>query len=160
MGPVAIEERFVAGMARFFDVGILIVLALALGDLTRQLGTGVFIAKLASGALPEFALAPLVFVLGAVMAFATGTSWGTFSIMLPIALQLAHSVGIDPRLMFGACISGGLWGDNCSPISDTTIMSTLGAEVPIMDHVATQIPYALISGAITVFVFLLLGVLM
>lgn len=159
LGAMAVEEQFVAGMARFFDVGLLVVLALALGDLTRQLGTGSFMATMATGALPAFTLPALVFVLGAVMAFATGTSWGTYSIMLPIALQLGHAVGLDPRLMFGACISGGLWGDNCSPISDTTIMTTIGAEVAIVDHVATQLPYALISGAVTLAIFLVLGIL-
>jgi len=152
-----VEDSFMSGMGKFFDVGILIVFALALGELVKQLGTGAFIAGAAGDTLPAMALPALVFALGAVMSFATGTSYGTFSIMVPIALPLAAATGIDPHLMFGAVISGGLFGDNSSPISDTSIMTSIGAEVQVIDHVATQLPYTLLTAGAAFVGFLLLG---
>ncbi len=157
MRAAEVEKHFIAGMAKFLDVGILIVLALSLGELTRALGTGPFVAQLLTGALPLFIVPALIFVAGAVMSFATGTSYGTFSIMIPIALPLAAATGLDAHLLFGACIAGGLFGDNTSPISDSTIVSAMGAEVRIVDHVATQLPFALVAGALTIIVFLVLG---
>ncbi len=154
---VQVEESYVEGMAKFMNVGILIVFALSLGDLTKMLETGVYLSQLVDGSLPVLILPAMVFLLGAVMSFSTGTSYGTFSIMLPIALPLAAASGLDPHLMFGACIAGGLFGDNTSPISDTTIMTSLATEVPILDHVATQMPYALLAGGLTIVSFLVLG---
>ncbi|MCY3604934.1 MAG: hypothetical protein F4Z95_11710 [Gammaproteobacteria bacterium] len=156
-GFLEIEDRILAGMSEFFPVGILIVFALSLGDLTQQLGTGLFITGFVGDFLPQGTLPALVFLLGAGMSFATGTSYGTFSIMVPIALPLAAASGISPELMFGAVIAGGLFGDNCSPISDSTIVTCIGAEVKIIDHVTTQLPYALVSAGITAVAFLLLG---
>lgn len=156
-GFLEIEDRIVAGMSEFFPVGILIVFALSLGDLTQQLGTGLFITGFVGDFLPPAVLPALIFLLGAGMSFATGTSYGTFSIMLPIALPLAAVTGISLELMFGAVIAGGLFGDNCSPISDSTIVTCIGAEVKIIDHVTTQLPYALVSAGITAIAFLLLG---
>jgi len=159
MGFLEVEEKLVDGMQSFFSVGILIVFALSLGDLCQQLGTGNYVASLVGEKLPGALLPALIFGLGAAMSFATGTSYGTFSIMVPIALPIAGPAGIDPALMFGAVIAGGLFGDNCSPISDTTIVTSIGAGVEIIDHVRTQLPYALISGSLTIAGFLLLGVL-
>ncbi len=158
-GFLQIEEKLVGGMTEFFPVGILIVFALSLGDLTQQLGTGNYVAGLTGGALPAFVLPALIFVLGAGMSFATGTSYGTYSIMVPIALPLAAATGLDPALMFGAVIAGGLFGDNCSPISDSTIVTSIGTNVEIIDHVVSQLPYALVTGAIAVVGFLILGAL-
>jgi len=154
---VEVEESFVTGMSRFFDVGILIVFALALGELVKQMGTGVYIAELAGASFPVFVLPAVIFLLGAIMSFATGTSYGTFSIMVPIALPLAQISGIDPHLMFGAVISGGLFGDNSSPISDTSIMTSIGAEVKVVEHVATQLPYTLFTAALACIGFIILG---
>ncbi len=158
-GFVEIEEKVVEGVSEFFPMGILIVFALSLGDLTGQLGTGVFLAGIVGEVLPHFMLPALIFLLGAGMSFATGTSYGTFSIMLPIALPLAIATGIAPELMFGAVIAGGVFGDNCSPISDSTIVTSIGAEVEIIDHVNTQLPYALIAGTATILAFLVVGIL-
>ena len=158
-GFVEIEEKLVEGVSEFLPMGVLIVFALSLGDLTGQLGTGTFVAGTIGDFLPEFVMPALIFVLGAGMSFATGTSYGTFAIMLPIALPLSVATGISPELMFGAVIAGGLFGDNCSPISDSTIVTSIGAEVEIIDHVNTQLPYALIAGAVTIMAFLILGAL-
>lgn len=154
-----LEETFLKGMIEFLPVGILIVFALSLGDLTQQLGTGTYLASLSVETLPPMVLPALVFVVGAGMSFATGTSYGTFSIMVPIALPLANASGIDCELMFGAVIAGGLFGDNCSPISDTTIVTAMGAKVEVIDHVWSQFPYATIAGSLALVGFLILGAL-
>jgi tetracycline resistance efflux pump len=153
-----IEKKIIAGSAEFFDVGLLIVLALALGKLTQDLGTGPFVAQVLQTSLPVQVIPALVFVLGAVMSFATGTSYGTFSIMVPIALPIGAATGISPELLFGACIAGGVFGDNCSPISDTTIVTSVAAGTSVIDHASTQLPYALIAAALAVCGYLLLGI--
>lgn len=152
-----IEKKIIAGSAEFLDVGFLIVLALALGKLTQALGTGPFVAQLLQSSLPVALIPALVFLLGAVMSFATGTSYGTFSIMVPIALPIGAATGIPPELLFGACIAGGVFGDNTSPISDTTIVSSVAANTSVIDHARTQLPFALIAAAISFVGYLLLG---
>lgn len=158
-GLVAIEEKILAGMTQFFEVGILIVLALAIGAACRDLGTGHYLADVTVGLVPQAMLPAMIFVAGAVMSFATGTSYGTFSIMVPIALPIAASANLDPALLFGACIAGGVFGDNCSPISDTSIVTAMGAGTRVIDHVRTQLPYALIAAALATIGYCVLGLL-
>lgn len=157
VGLTEIETTIVTGMRDFFEVAILIVLALAIGSACRDLGTGQFVAQLAGEAMPAAVLPALVFVTGAIMSFATGTSYGTFSVMVPIALPMAPAAHLDPALMFGACIAGGVFGDNCSPISDTSIVTGMGAGVAVVDHVRTQLPYALIAAGAATVGYLVLG---
>jgi tetracycline resistance efflux pump len=156
---VTIEQKILAGMAEFLDVAILIVLALALGGMSRELGAGAYLAQILQGSIAQAALPALIFVTGAAISFATGTSYGTFSIMVPIALPLAAATGTSPELLFGACIAGGVFGDNCSPISDTTIVSGVGANVPAIEHARTQLPYALIAAGLSAAGYLVLGVM-
>jgi Na+/H+ antiporter NhaC len=153
----SIEQKLLAGMAEFLEVAVLIVLALALGDMNRELGTGLYIAQVLQGSMSTALLPALVFITGAAMSFATGTSYGTFSIMVPIALPISAATGSSPELMFGACIAGGVFGDNCSPISDTTIVSAMSANVSAIEHARTQLPYALIAASITACGYLALG---
>lgn len=157
VGLADIETAIVSGMKDFFEVAVLIVFALAIGSLCRDLGTGQFVAQLVGEAMPAAVLPALVFVTGAVMSFSTGTSYGTFSIMVPIALPLAPAAHLDPALLFGACIAGGVFGDNCSPISDTSIVTGMGAGVAVVDHVRTQLPYALIAAGAATVGYLVLG---
>ncbi|MBD3808818.1 MAG: sodium:proton antiporter, partial [Epsilonproteobacteria bacterium] len=89
--------------------------------------------------------------------FATGTSWGTFSVMMPIALALGGAIGIEPSLMVATVISGGVFGDHASPISDTTIISSMAAGCGNIDHVNTQLPYALIAASLSAIAFLIAG---
>jgi tetracycline resistance efflux pump len=156
-GTAEIEKKIITGSAGFLDVGLLIVLALATGGLTREMGTGIYVAQLLQITVPQFLIPALVFAIGAVISFATGTSYGTFSIIVPIALPIAEATGIQPELLFGACIAGGVFGDNTSPISDTTIISSLAANTQTIDHASTQLPFALIAAALAVFGYLLLG---
>jgi len=98
-------------------------------------------------------------VVASITAFSTGTSWGTFSIMMPIALALAGSLELDIPLLIGAVISGGVFGDHASPISDTTIISSMSADCEHISHVRTQLPYALIGAGMASMGFLLFGYL-
>ena len=96
------------------------------------------------------------------MAFATGSSWGTFAICMPIALPLAFNMSggeLNPIVVavFAAVAGGGVFGDHCSPLSDTTILSSMGSASDHLDHVKTQLPYALICGGIAVIGYLILG---
>ncbi|MEJ2372524.1 MAG: Na+/H+ antiporter NhaC family protein [Sulfurimonas sp.] len=96
----------------------------------------------------------MIFILSGIIAFSTGTSWGTFSIMIPIAVPMAVALDGDVALVIGAVISGGVFGDHCSPISDTTIISSLASGCEVVEHVKTQLPYALISALIALVLFL------
>jgi tetracycline resistance efflux pump len=150
-------QKVVDGSSQFLKVGVLIVMALALGKLTKDLGTGQFVAQLLQTSMPTQIIPALVFVIGAIMSFATGTSYGTFSIMVPIALPIGAATGIDPALLLGACIAGGVFGDNCSPISDTSIVTSLATGVPVVDHTRTQLPFALVAAALATLGYLWLG---
>ena len=99
----------------------------------------------------------LIFFLSAFVSFSTGTSWGTFAIMFAIAIPLALQLAIPLPLIVGAVVSGGVWGDHSSPISDTTVLASLAADIPHVDHVKTQLPYAFLGGILSFFLFLLLG---
>lgn len=127
----------------------ILLCAWVLGGLISQLGTGEYVGQLVQAAnLPPMWLVPIMFVAAGAMAFATGTSWGSFGILLPLAGDILGSVpgGADVLLAaFGAVLAGAVWGDHCSPISDTTILSSTGAGCNHIVHVNTQLPYALLG---------------
>ncbi len=148
------------GASGMVPVVTVLLLAFAISGVARDLGTGVYLAGLAEGGLPAGA-APAVFFLAAgAMAFSTGTSWGTFAIMLPLALPSVGVLGLDAPLVVGAVLSGGIFGDHCSPISDTTIIASMASGSDLVDHVNTQLPYALLGGAAATAAFLLAGLLL
>jgi tetracycline resistance efflux pump len=147
------------GMGDLLPIAALLVFALALGGVCRGLGTGVYLAELVKHNFPVFLLPAIIFAISCVISFATGTSYGTFAIMIPIAMPMAIAAGVNQPLMFGACISGGVFGDNCSPLSDTSIIASMVSETNVIDHVKTQIPYALISASIALVIFLIVGAL-
>ena len=99
----------------------------------------------------------IIFILGALISFATGSSWGVFSIMIPIAIPMANEMDMNLALAIGASISGGLFGDHCSPISDTSIMASTGAAADHMEHIRTQLPYALMIALAAACGFLVTG---
>lgn len=145
------------GMSNLLPLVSIVLLSLALGSSLQELGTGAFVASMIGQYLPAVTIAPLIFVAAGVIAFTTGTSWGTFAIMVPIGLPLAFSMGIHPSLVLSALIGGGIFGDHCSPISDTTIISSLAAGCNHYDHVRTQLPYALATGGVAVMLYLVAG---
>lgn len=146
------------GMSNLLPLVSIVLLSLALGASLQALGTGSFVASMIGQYLPAITIAPLIFVAAGIIAFTTGTSWGTFAIMVPIGLPLAFSMGIHPSLVLSALIGGGIFGDHCSPISDTTIISSLAAGCDHYDHVRTQLPYALVTGTLAVLLYFLAGI--
>ena len=104
-------------------------------------------------------LAPLIFMVSGFIAFSVGSSWGTFAIMIPIAVPIAVNLDLY-TLMLAAAISGGIFGDHASPISDTTVVASMASQTDHIEHVKTQLPYALVAGSAAAVGFLLLGLVM
>jgi Na+/H+ antiporter NhaC len=148
------------GAKSMLGIGLILLLAFMIGDVTQTLHTGDYLASFVSDFMNNYYLAAVIFLISSLMAFATGSSWGTFSIMIPIAIPLAISMDMHVPLLIGAVISGGVFGDHCSPISDTTIISSVAAGCDHIEHVKTQLPYALISGAIAFMLFIIFGVIL
>ena len=148
------------GMGDLLPAVAVIFLSLALGASLRALGTGEFIARLAE-AFPAPAVLPLIlFVAAAITSFTTGTSWGTYGILVPIAMPLAIGADIPPALVLAAVMGGGVFGDHCSPISDTSIIASFAAGCDHISHVKTQLPYALLGAAGAVALYLVAGLVM
>ncbi|MBU5306319.1 Na+/H+ antiporter NhaC family protein [Clostridioides mangenotii] len=146
-------DVWVDGMKTLVITGVILILAWSLSSIINELGTAAYLIQLLSGSLPEFLLPSLIFVLGSIISFATGTSYGTMGILMPLAIPLAHSMNPDMGYIIAstsAVLSGAIFGDHCSPISDTTILSSMGAGCNHLDHVKTQMPYALFTGVITI----------
>ncbi|MGX9462994.1 Na+/H+ antiporter NhaC family protein [Shewanella sp. A14] len=136
----------------------ILLFAWTISSVIGELETGKYMASLATDNIPFAMLPAVLFLLAGVTAFATGTSWGTFGIMLPIAADMA--MGSDSTMMLpmlAAVLSGAVFGDHCSPISDTTILSSTGASCHHIDHVVTQLPYALITAFISLVGYTVLG---
>lgn len=147
----------VKGIGEIFPLVMILLLSIALGSSVKQLGTGVFIAGLVADYLPLFLVPAMVFIAGAFASFTTGTSWGTFALLVPIAMPIAINLDLPPSLVLAAVLGGGVFGDHCSPVSDTTAVSSLAAGCDILDHVRTQLPYALFCGSITIVAYVFMG---
>jgi len=145
------------GAGGLMPLALILLLALALGDVAVELGTGEYVAGVTSGVLPPVVFLPLVFLVSAVIAFSIGSSWGTFAIMLPIAVPAAAAMDLSLSPFVAASLSGGIFGDHSSPISDTTIISSMAAATDHIDHVRTQLPYALTAGGVAAVAFAVLG---
>ena len=149
---------YVDGMKGMTDVAVTLVLAWSLGSMISALGTADFIVNGLKSVNFSAGLVPgAIFIFGAFVSFSTGSSWGTFAIMMPLAIPMAHAFGIPYAIAVGAVLSGGLFGDHCSPISDTTILSSTGAQCDLVDHVKTQLPYACVNGVIAFGAFIFAG---
>lgn len=145
------------GMGDLLPAVTIIFMALALGDSLRALGTGAFIAQLASTMPYDWAIPAILFLAACVTSFTTGTSWGTYGILVPLAIPLAVGAGVPLPLALAAVLGGGVFGDHCSPISDTTIIASLASGCDHIEHVRTQLPYALIAGAGAILFYLAAG---
>jgi Na+/H+ antiporter NhaC len=119
--------------------------------------SGRYVARVTAGTMPTFVYLPLVFTVSAGIACSTGSSWGTFAIMLPIAVPAATALGLPLAPFVAASLAGGVFGDHCSPISDTTIISSMAAATDHIEHVRTQLPYALLGGGVAALCFAVLG---
>ena len=130
---------------------MIIGLAIALGIVAHRVGTATYLMQLTSGHIHPFALPAILTLLCMIVAFATGTAFGTYAVVFPIAIPLAYSLNPDPffiKVCFGAVLGGTVFGDQCSPISDTTILSSMFTGCDLMDHVRTQLPLALLSAGV------------
>ena len=146
-------ETWVDGMKGLIITGVILILAWSLGSVIKELGTAYYLVEALDGAIPAFLLPSLIFALGAIISFSTGTAYGTMSILMPLAIPLAYSS--NPEMSFivvctSAVLTGAIFGDHCSPISDTTILSSMGAGCNHINHVNTQMWYSLFVAAITI----------
>ncbi len=151
-----IDQSF-KGMNDMVVMAVLMVLAFAIGNLCNELGTGIYVSRVTSSwLLPEIAPA-LIFIISSFIAFATGTSWGTFAIMISIGVPLSFAVDANIYLVISAILGGGVFGDHCSPISDTTLIASVASGCDHISHVRTQLPYALFTGTLSVILYLIAG---
>lgn len=146
-------EIWIDGMKTLLITCVILICAWSLSSVIKELGTAKFLINYLSGSIPAFTLPSIIFVLGAIISFATGTSYGTMGILMPLAIPLAYSINPDMSYVIvstSAVLTGAIFGDHCSPISDTTILSSMGAGCDHIEHVRTQIPYSLFIAVITI----------
>ena len=146
-------DTWIDGMKPLLITGVILLLAWSLSSVIKDLGTAKYLVTLLSGSLPNFLLPTIIFILASIISFATGTAYGTMGILMPLAIPLAYSM--NPEMGYvvvstSAVLTGAIFGDHCSPISDTTILSSMGAGCNHIAHVNTQIWYALFVAIITI----------
>jgi tetracycline resistance efflux pump len=152
-----LTQMFFQGAGGLVPVAVILLLSMALGSVASALQGGQYLAGvIGDQAAPAFLL-PALFLTSAAIAFAIGSSWGTFAIMIPIALPIAVALGFPAAPFLAAVLSGAIFGDHASPISDTTIVASMAAATDHIDHVRTQLPYALLAGAISTLGFIIMG---
>lgn len=142
------------GVKALIITGVILLLAWSLSSVIKELGTATYLASILSDKMPKFLLPSVIFILGSIISFATGTSYGTMGILMPLAIPLAYAVEPDQGYIImnvGAVLTGAIFGDHCSPISDTTILSSMGASCDHIDHTKTQIVYAISVALIAIF---------
>jgi len=154
-----LTQVFFRGAGGLLPVAVILLLSMALGDVASSLQGGLYLANLIGENTSAAILLPLTFLISGAIAFSMGTSWGTFAIMIPISLSIATALGLPPAPALAAVLSGAIFGDHASPISDTTIVASMAAATDHIDHVRTQLPYALIAGGLSTIGFMIMGLL-
>ena len=149
----------IKGASGLVGVVGLLVLAFALGEVSRSLEMGPYVVSVLGEDIWVWWLPALVFAIGCVVSFTLGSSWTTFAILIPLALPLAEGLDISVPLMLGAVLSGGVYGDHASPLSDTSIISSMASACDHVDHVNTQLPYSALVAGISFCAFLVAGLL-
>ena len=150
------------GASGMVTLATIMTLAFAIGMTCKTLATGPYVAEVTSSWLTPLWIAPVLFIVSGFMAFSTGTSWGTFAIMIPLAIPLVAAYqnqgqDVSTPMIVSAVLGGGVFGDHCSPISDTTVVSSMAACSDHMDHVRTQLPYALTSATLAFGAYFIAG---
>ncbi len=155
---MTIEETltvWVQGVKSLVITAVILLLAWSLSGVIKELGTATYLVKILEGNLHVALIPSVIFILGAVISFATGTSYGTMGILMPLAIPLSHSLsGGDPAQVIistSAVLTGAIFGDHCSPISDTTILSSTGSACDHLHHTKTQLTYAIVTALVTIF---------
>ncbi|TDX51675.1 Na+/H+ antiporter NhaC family protein [Orenia marismortui] len=152
-GGLSIEETvesWVDGAKALTVACGILILAWSLGSVTKELGTANYLVEITKGIIPPFMVPAMIFTISGIIAFATGTSWGTNAIIMPLAVPMAFHFGAPMIPTIGAVLTGCVLGDHCSPISDTTIMSSTASASDHIDHVSTQLPYAVVVGVVSI----------
>ena len=152
-------DRWTKGAASMMQVIMILVCAWSISTLTKSMNIGVYLTGLVDGNIPSALIPAIMFLIGVVVSFATGSSWGVWALGMPIAVPMANALGLSIPLAIGAVVSGGLFGDHCSPISDTTIQSSTSACCDHLQHVKTQLPYAVTVGTSSLIGFLAAGII-
>lgn len=152
-------NQSMTGMKDMLTMATLMMLAFAIGNLCNELGTGVYVASVTESWLSPSLAPAVIFITSCFIAFSTGTSWGTFAIMISIAVPLSQAIDLNLYLAVAAVLGGGVFGDHCSPISDTTLIASMASGSDHIDHVQTQLPYALLTGGLSILGYLLLGMI-
>lgn len=148
-----IQRLWLRGVLRVFEISAILLLAWSLGSCMKELGTGSYLAEICRDRVP-LALTPLmIFLVSSLASFANGTAWGCYALFIPISMSIGVELGLELPLVLGAVVSGSLMGDQCSPFSDTTILSSAGAGCNHVQHVWTQLPYALLAMTISAIAF-------
>lgn len=151
------------GIKSVMSATLILALAYCINVVTRSLGASDYLLSITAGWMtPAFFIAA-VFIVGAIISFFTGTSWGTYAILIPLAVPMAYTftggeLGVLVYAVIGAVVSGGLFGDHCSPVSDTTVLSSLGAAADHIDHVKTQLPFAIMTGVVSVVLWVIIAI--
>ncbi|WP_258097071.1 Na+/H+ antiporter NhaC family protein [Marinoscillum pacificum] len=153
-------DESINGMKDMISMAILMMLAFAIGNLCKELGTGLYVASITQEWLSPSLAPAIIFLTSCFIAFSTGTSWGTFAIMISIAVPLAQAIDLNMYVAIAAVLGGGVFGDHCSPISDTTLISSMASGSDHIDHVRTQLPYALVTGGLATLFYLIVGFVM
>lgn len=135
----------------------ILVMSFAFGDAIKALGTGVYVSDMLSAETPLYLLAPILFIAAGIMAFATGTSWGTFAILIPIAVPIALSTGLPVPFLVAAVLGGGVFGDHASPISDSTVVASIASGSDHFEHVNTQLPYTIFAAICSLILYIVIG---
>lgn len=146
-------DVWINGMKGLLITGVILILAWSLGGVIGDLGTADFLVSKLSGSVPAFLLPSIIFIFGAIISFSTGTAYGTMTILMPLAIPLSYAINSDMSYIIvstSAVLTGAIFGDHCSPISDTTILSSMGAGCGHIEHVKTQMWYALFIGLLTI----------
>lgn len=146
-----IAKTWSDGFSQMVEAILILILSWSIGSVTKEVGTADYIVEVTKGMITPGIMFVVIFISACITAFATGTSWGTFAIFLPIAVPLALTSNISVYPAIGAALAGGLFGDHCSPISDSTILASLGASSDHLDHVKTQLPYAVSVAVASIF---------
>jgi len=157
-----VMDGFVDGCKGVTIGAIILALAVSLKEVADAVGTAEYVVDTVGQAIPPAILPGLLVVLCLIVAFSTGTSWGTYAVVFPVAMPLAWAISQDPlfiTLCFGAVVGGSVYGDQCSPISDTTVLSSLATGSDLMDHVYTQLPLASVAGGAAIITYTLMVVL-
>ncbi len=161
MKPKEFIENIVNGIGSIVPPMLILILSWSLSGVCREMiGTGILISGLVEELDTALKFLPfIVFVIAAVMSFSMGSSWGTFSILIPIVTMICSNGAASSSLipMLGATLAGSVYGDHCSPISDTTVLSSIGAQCEHINHVETQLPYATLAAAISAAGYILIG---